>query len=40
MMDEFKSVKKLAGHMIFIYAATLTHHIMDIVEDQHLFSLK
>ncbi|MBI5976081.1 transposase, partial [Staphylococcus canis] len=40
MMDEFKSVKNVSGYMSFIYADSLTHRIIDIVEDRRLKSLK
>ncbi|MBI5976070.1 transposase, partial [Staphylococcus sp. H16/1A] len=39
MMDEFKSVKNVSGYMSFIYADSLTHRIIDIVEDRRLKSL-
>lgn len=40
MMDEFKSVKHVSGHMSFIYADAETHRIVDVVEDRRLKSLK
>ncbi|MBI5976084.1 transposase, partial [Staphylococcus canis] len=35
-----KSVKNVSGYMSFIYADSLTHRIIDIVEDRRLKSLK
>lgn len=40
MMDEFKSVKNVAGSMSFIFADAQTHCIVDIVEDRRLSALK
>lgn len=40
MMDEFKSVKNLSRSIIFIYVDSLTHCIVDIIEDRLLRSLK
>ncbi|SNV76718.1 ISL3 family transposase [Staphylococcus simiae] len=40
MMDEFKSVKNVSGHMSFIFADAETHQIIDVVEDRRLQSLK
>jgi transposase len=38
-MDEFKSTKKAAGAMSFIFTDLVKHEVIDIVEDRRLFSL-
>lgn len=39
-MDEFESVKNVAGSMSFVFADAQTHCIDDIVEDLRLSALK